>query len=153
MKLIILSLVSILLFMPTNTSASDRGDEILRNFTKSITAIYSTSKSCENTISPGPKEYIEVISSYFTRLYPSGVSYWVLPQSKPITNANECIRLMERRLSEYKSAYNDYNNNYPNVGAVPILIAYRWNDIYVDPSEKKPTRSYLPAAKQKFASN
>ena len=151
MKRLMLSLVLIL--FSASSYANDRADEILRNFTKSISAIYATSKSCENTISPGPKEYIEVIGNYFVRLYPNGVSYWVLPTSKPITNANECIRLIEKRLSDYKSAYNDYNNNYPNVGAVPILVAYRWNDIYVDPAEKKPIRSYLPAVKQKFASN
>jgi|CXWL01.1.fsa_nt_gi hypothetical protein len=149
---------SILLFLSivfsTNSYAGSRdSDEILRNFTKSIAAIYTASKSCENTISPGPKEYIEIIGSYFERLYPSGVSYWVLTSSEPIVNANECIFLIERSLSEYKSAYNDYNNNYPNVGAVPILVYYKWNYIYVEPSEKKVFRSYLPSAKQKFSSN
>lgn len=138
------------LLFPLNAYADDRS---LSNFTKSIVAVYVASKACENTISPGPREYIEVINSYFSQLYPNGgASYWVIPKTdRNIASVHECIRLIERKLSDYRSAYNDYSNNYKNTNAIPVLVAYRWGESYVETPQRRPTSSYLALPKQKFS--
>lgn len=145
-------MVRILLILLILTPAlSYADDKTLSNFTKSISAVYTSSKSCENTISPGPKEYIEVISKYFSELYPRGTSYWIVPQyGRVIDSQPECIKLMQAKLYEYRVAYNNYNNAYPDRSPAPILISYDWNDLYVETEKKRPVKSYVPS-RQKFA--
>lgn len=143
-------LLIILMCIPALSYADDK---ILSNFTKSIAAVYTSSKSCESTISPGPKEYIEVISKYLSQLYPNGASYWIIPQyGHIIDDAPECIKLMQSALYEYQVAYNSYSNNYPERTPAPVLISYNWGEIYKEQPKKQPVKSYVPP-KQKFVSS
>ena len=142
----------ILIFFSAESSADDNS---LGNFNKSIIGVYTSSKACEKTI-VGPREYIEVIDEYFAKLYPNGTGYWVTPKGiKYIDSVSECIRIIQARLSEYQSAYNNYNANYPNRNPVPILVAYRWDRTYIEPTKSvQPTKSYIPnkTATQRFIS-
>ena len=142
----------VLIFFPINSQAAD---DSLGNFNKSIIGVYTSSKACENTIS-GPKEYIAVINEYFSKLYPDGAGYWVIPPTTNyIDNASDCIRIIQARLSDYQNAYNNYNSNYPNRHPVPILIAHRWESTHYKIAQEQPTKSYIPTKKadQRFISN
>lgn len=142
-----LALFIIPIFIPINCYAEDT---ILGKFTKSISTVYVASKSCENTIAPGPKEYISLITDYFTKLYPNGTGYWVIPLSdQVIDNPVTCIRLIKTGLYEYEYAREDYRNNYPSRNQPPILVAYQWEKIYIETPPPTPFRSYTPLEKPK----
>ena len=150
MKLI---LIIIFIFIPISGYADD---VILGKFTKSISNVYTTSKSCEETIAPGPKEYISLIDDYFTKLYPNGTSYWGIPRSGQIISSPiTCIRLIKNDLFDYKNASEDYRNNYPDRSQPPILVAYQWEKVYAEPAPAQPIRSYTPpqTTKSKFSTS
>lgn len=145
-------LISIIIFTFA-PMASYADDTIISEFTKSISKVYSTSKSCENTIGPGPKEYIEFITDYYEELYPNGTSYWIIPQSPPpITNPDTCITMMRTSLFNYKTASEKYLYNYPNRKRPPVLVLYQWDSAYFE-MEPPPVKSYLPSSKKKPSGN
>ncbi len=142
----------ILIFLPT---ASYAEDTVIGNFTKSISNVYSTSKSCENTIGQGPKEYMESINDYYSSLYPNGTSYWIVPQSEHIINNREaCIVMMRNSLYNYKNASKQYIEYYPNRKRPPRFILYPWDKMYIEQEPVPQVRPAVPSGKsntrQKF---
>jgi hypothetical protein len=149
MKFIILN--ALLMFFPVACFAEN---SVIGNFTKSISNVYTTSKSCENSIGPGPKEYMELINDYYASLYPNGTSYWILPQiERIVTNRETCIVMMRNSLFNYKNASKEYIEYYPNRKRPPRFILYPWDKMYIEqepvPQVIKPPTT--PATtKQKF---
>jgi hypothetical protein len=130
-------------------------NSVIGNFTRSISNVYTTSKSCENSIGPGPKEYMQSISDYYSSLYPNGTSYWILPQNERIvTNRETCIVMMRNSLFNYKNASKAYIEYYPNRKRPPRFILYPWDKMYIEqepiPQVIKPPVTAPANTRQKF---
>ena len=141
-----------LIFIPVSCFAED---SVIGNFTKSISKVYTTPKSCENSIGPGPKEYMESINDYYASLYPNGTSYWIIPQNdRIISNREACIIMMRNSLYNYKNASKEYIEYYPKRKRPPRFILYPWDKMYIEQEPIPQVRPAVPAGKsttrQKF---
>jgi hypothetical protein len=117
----------------------------LQNFTQSITSVYTSSAQCQYTVSPGPTEYMNLITDYFGALYPGGAGYWALPDKvKLIKSRDLCSLTLQRDLLAYRAARADYEELYPSAAVPPpVLVAYQWEKMR--PKETAPPKySYQP---------
>lgn len=151
MSMYVLIMYSVLSFFLMFKPLPANADQTIRDFTRSISSIYIASKSCEHTIEPSPKEYIEVILTYLLKLYPSGVSYWVVPENvKIVSDPITCVSIIQNHLIRYMRARNDYVKIHPNRNPPPILVAYQWRGADYEPEPAVPTKSYNPKIKPKI---
>ena len=128
-RLFIYSTIFAFLFNLSPAKAEDGG---IGNLTRKISAVYAVSKSCEEALYPGPKEYMELIGEYLQKLYPNGVGYWVIPKYvQVINNTKTCINLMQSQLLNYKKEMEEFQSNHPDREPPPVLVMYSWNDKYV----------------------
>ncbi len=126
-------------FLSQNPSIADDGG--IGNLTRKISAVYAVSKSCEDALYPGPKEYMELISEYLQKLYPNGVGYWVVPKYvQVISNTKTCINLMQSQLLNYKREMEEFQSNHPDREPPPVLVMYSWNDKYVPETSRRQER-------------
>lgn len=140
-----LTLAVFAFILPLSSRADDGG---IGNLTRKIAAVYSISKSCEDALYPGPREYMELIDEYLHKLYPNGVSYWVIPKYvQVINNTKTCINLMQAQLLNYKNEIEEFQSNHPDREPPPVLVMYGWNDKYVpEPPPQTSRRQERPQA-------
>jgi hypothetical protein len=126
---------------PTDAYAEE---SIIAHFTNSIRRLYSSSQACQNALSPGPKEYIGLITGYASMLYPGGFGYWVLPDTKEhINDRPTCIATLQNQLMDYQRARTDFSENFPDQVVPPVMGAYNWGESR--PATAPPSVSQSPS--------
>jgi hypothetical protein len=123
----------------------------MENFTRSIVSVYTSAQKCQDTVYPGPKEYIQLISEYVNQLYPTGANYWVLPDIREhVENKKSCVNMLQYSLLQYQIARRDFSEAFPDQPEPPLLLAYRWPDspeVVTPPSMHPAVKSVAPSSR------
>lgn len=111
------------------STAAKAEDRVLEQVNKNIVLVYNSAAECTQTLVPGPDQYVKLIKDYFTKLYPDGTGYWILPPvTEYQTDRGVCIINLETSLQRYQRSLFDFHAIYPNRPQPPILLAYQWRD-------------------------